>query len=183
MLSRSELIQVQNSLGRVTCSLGVLIRSSQNIILRQSHLQIFCFCRKNKKDSQNDSNFPQNNISEIRQNFHDPLKLKKTLKSGFLYSLPGQNPNAAGGPGTTERLAFSLFFFKETHVCCIFHRCFWKFHWELLVFWNNACLCVNDDRLSKFVSQLLDQQLKQSASQVCFLLQNHYYIRWKRVLQ
>jgi len=68
---------------------------------------VLYLCRRNKKDTQNDSNCPQNNFSEFRQKFHDPLKLKKTLKSGFLYSLPGQNPNAAGGPGTTKRFSFS----------------------------------------------------------------------------
>lgn len=75
-----------------------------------------------KKDSEDDSNCPQNNFSEYLYRFQDPLKLRETLKAGFLFSLPGQNPNAAGGPGT--------------------------------------CL-----RLTKFVHQPLDQQLKHVASQ------------------
>lgn len=71
---------------------------------------VFCLCRKLrlKKDSEDDSNCPQNNFSEYLYRFQDPLKLRETLKAGFLFSLPGQNPNAAGGPGTCLRLDILL---------------------------------------------------------------------------
>lgn len=67
---------------------------------------ILCLCRKNSTESQNDSKVPQNNLAEFRQKFQDSLKLKNSLKSGFLYSLPEQNSNAAGGPGNIQRLTF-----------------------------------------------------------------------------
>ncbi|KAG0568238.1 hypothetical protein KC19_6G005000 [Ceratodon purpureus] len=69
-------------------------------------IMILCQCRKLKlkKGSEDDSNFPQNNVSDYLRSFQDPLKLKKTLNLGFLFSFPGQNPNAAGGPRTTQRL-------------------------------------------------------------------------------
>lgn len=61
-------------------------------------------CRKLKlKDSENDSNCPQNNFPAYLQTFQDPQKLNSSVKLGFLFSFPGQNPNAVGGPRNPER--------------------------------------------------------------------------------
>jgi hypothetical protein len=71
---------------------------------------ILCVYRKLKlkKGPENDSNLPQNNISDYLRSFQDPSKLKKTLNLGFLFSFPGQNPNAAGGLRTPQRLGIFL---------------------------------------------------------------------------
>jgi hypothetical protein len=63
-------------------------------------------CRKSKlKDSEDITNcVKNNNLADYLKHFSDQSKLKKYLKSSFVYSLPEQNLTAAGNPGNQQRL-------------------------------------------------------------------------------
>lgn len=45
-----------------------------------------------------------NNLADYLKHYSDQSKLKKYLKSSFVYSLPEQNLTAAGNPGNRQRL-------------------------------------------------------------------------------
>jgi hypothetical protein len=68
---------------------------------------LWVMCRKPKPDkSSNNDDFSQKihtNLVEHLQCIADPYKLMKALNLGCLYSLSGQNPDAAGDPQEPKR--------------------------------------------------------------------------------
>lgn len=136
-------------------------------------------CRKSKlKDSEDITNcVKNNNLADYLKHFSDQSKLKKYLKSSFVYSLPEQNLTAAGNPGNRQRLDSwcneDVNFVAIPNIimdwiwclcssCRVLFICFYRFGWHILHVWTF-------DRVIGFVRQPLDPHLTRIAPQVNFL--------------